>query len=71
MPFFLIAQIVIAILIAGAVLLQPGESGFSTAGSFMSGGEHFHTRRGLEKFLFYATFVLLALFAVLSLAAMR
>lgn len=63
--------IVIVVLLAGSILLQSGESGMFSAGGIMSGGENFHTRRGLEKVLFYATFVLLALFIVISLLIIR
>lgn len=63
---------VIVFLLVSAILLQPGESGgMFSGGALMSGGENYHTRRGLEKVLFYASFVLLALFAVLSIIIVR
>ncbi len=63
-----ILHAVVSVLIIGAILLQAGESGLFAGGSVMSGGENYHTRRGLEKVVFYATFVLLALFVLINLA---
>lgn len=62
---------IVVVLLVGSILLQPGESGFLGGGSLMGGGENFHTRRGLEKVLFYATFVWIALFVVLSVLLLR
>ena len=60
-------QIVLSVLLVGAVLLQ--RTGASLGGAFgadnFSSG--FHTRRGLEKTLFYATIVLAVLFALSAL----
>lgn len=60
-------QIVLSVLIIGAVLLQ--QTGASLGGAFgadnFSSG--FHTRRGLEKTLFRATIVLGILFAISAL----
>jgi protein translocase SecG subunit len=66
-----IALIVVVVLLVGSILLQSGESGMFSAGGMMSGGENFHTRRGLEKAMFYATFVLMGLFVILSLLLIR
>jgi len=66
-----IALLVIVVLLIVSILFQSGESGMFSAGGLMSGGENFHTRRGLEKFMFYATFVLVALFVILSLLLVR
>jgi len=63
-------QIVLAVLIMGAVLLQ--RTGASLGGAFgadnFSSG--FHTRRGLEKTLFTATIVLGVLFTLSALGAL-
>lgn len=59
--------IILGVLLVGSILLQAGESGMFSAGGLMAGGENFHTRRGLEKVLFYFTFVWLALFIIVSL----
>ncbi len=61
----MIAEIVASILLVVSILLQPGDEGFgSVLGG--SGGESFRTKRGLEKFLYYATIILAIVFAVLS-----
>lgn len=60
-------QIVLSVLLVGAILLQ--RTGASLGGAFgadnFSSG--FHTRRGLEKTLFYATIVIAVLFALSAL----
>lgn len=60
-------QIVLSILLVGSVLLQ--RTGASLGGAF--GADNFstgfHTRRGLEKTLFYTTIVLGILFALSAL----
>ena len=60
-------QIVLSVALIGAVLLQ--RTGASLGGAFgadnFSSG--FHTRRGLERSLFYATIVLAVLFALSAL----
>ena len=60
-------QIVLSALLVVCILLQ--RTGASLGGAFgadnFSSG--FHTRRGLEKTLFYATIVLAALFATSAL----
>ena len=65
-----VVQIILAILIIGAVLLQ--RTGASLGGAFgadnFSSG--FHTRRGLEKTLFNATIVLGVLFTISALVAL-
>ena len=65
-----VVQIILAILIIGAVLLQ--RTGASLGGAFgadnFSSG--FHTRRGLEKTLFNATIVLGILFTISALVAL-
>ena len=66
--FWLIAQAILSILIITAILLQAQGGGIGPA--FGSGGENYHTRRGLEKVLFNATILLIVLFAVASIAAL-
>ena len=63
-------QIVLAVLIMGAVLLQ--RTGASLGGAFGADnfGSGFHTRRGMEKTLFTATIVLGVLFTLSALAAL-
>lgn len=67
MDLFLIAQIVIAIAVAAAVLLQARGTGLSAT----FGGEStaYRSRRGLEKTLFRLTIVLATAFVVISLVS--
>lgn len=63
-------QIVLSVLLVACVLLQ--QTGASLGGAF--GGDNFsagyHTRRGSEKGLFYASIVLGVLFVLSSLVAL-
>lgn len=61
----LISQIILSVIISGAILLQAQGSGFGSTWS--GGGETYHTRRGLEKFIFYFTIVAILAFAAVSL----
>ncbi len=63
----LVIQIVLAVLITGSILLQSQGAGLGS--TWGGGGETYHTRRGLEKVLFYFTIVATGLFAVASVAA--
>jgi preprotein translocase subunit SecG len=60
-----IAQIVIAILLMAAILMQNRGSGLG--GVFGGSGGVYLTKRGLEKKLFIATIVLAVIFILLSL----
>lgn len=61
-----IAQIIISVILIILVLLQERSSGLS--GVFGGAGNEFYgQRRGLERLIFYATIVLIIVFAVLSL----
>jgi len=62
----LIFQITLATMLIAAILLQAQGSGLGT--SWGGGGETYHTRRGLEKILFYFTIVGIILFVVSSIA---
>lgn len=63
-------QVVLSVLLIICILLQ--QTGASLGGAF--GGDNFsaayHTRRGSEKFLFYATIVISVLFAGSALTAL-
>ena len=64
-----VIEIVLAILIIGAVLLQTRGAG--VGGAFAdSGNQSYYKRRGAELFLFRATIVLGILFALTSLTAL-
>ncbi|MFZ5376800.1 MAG: preprotein translocase subunit SecG [Patescibacteria group bacterium] len=64
----LILQIVLAVMITAAVLLQAQGSGLGATWS--GGGETYHTRRGLEKVIFYFTIIAILLFALVSMAVL-
>jgi preprotein translocase subunit SecG len=61
-------QLAISLLLAISVLLQNRGSGLSA--TFGGGFSGFHTKRGLEKFLFWASAFLGALFILNSLASL-
>ncbi|HAJ44428.1 preprotein translocase subunit SecG [Candidatus Azambacteria bacterium RIFOXYC1_FULL_41_20] len=63
--FLPIIQIVIATLLIGAILLQSRGTGLSS----VFGGESsfYHTRRGIERIIFWATIVLATLFVITSI----
>jgi len=65
-----VVQIVLSVLLIGAILLQ--QTGASMGGAF--GGDNFsaayHTRRGSEKVLFYASIILGILFGLSSFVAL-
>ncbi|AKM81252.1 MAG: Preprotein translocase, SecG subunit [Candidatus Pacebacteria bacterium GW2011_GWF2_38_9] len=64
--FLLASQLFVSIILASLVLLQPGSSG---GGSLFSGsGETYHTRKGVEKLLYYITIFFLVLFVANSIA---
>lgn len=62
---FAVLQIVIAVLLVLAILLQMQGTGLSTA--FGGGGEFYRSRRSIEKLLVFATIVLASLFGILSI----
>jgi preprotein translocase subunit SecG len=64
--FLAISQIVVSIILVGLILLQ-AQSGTGLGGSWSGGGETYHTRRGVEKIVFYATIIFVALFILISL----
>ncbi len=65
-----IAQIAVSVLVILMVLLQERSSAGGLGGIFGGGGGEggfYQTRRGLEKFLFTATIILVIIFAGLAL----
>ncbi len=67
MLFFIkVGQIIIAVLLTVAILLQ--NRGAGLGGVFGGGGGVYLTKRGLEKKLFIATIVLAVIFILLSLS---
>lgn len=61
-----IIQIILGVLLGAAILLQRQGAGLS--GAFGGEGEFYHTKRGVEKFLFLATIALAVLFFGAALA---
>ena len=64
------AQVAISVLLIAAILLQQRSSALGGAFGGDNFSSAFHTRRGAEKWLFNATIVLSALFALSALAAL-
>ncbi|HOZ03697.1 MAG TPA: preprotein translocase subunit SecG [Candidatus Woesebacteria bacterium] len=66
--FINIGQILLAILIVTLILLQAQGTGLGA--TWGGGGETYHTKRGVEKLIFYLTILCVLLFVVFSLAAL-
>jgi preprotein translocase subunit SecG len=60
-----IIHIIVALLLVVTVLMQ--SRGTSVGIAFGGGSETYRSKKGVEKFLFYATIILSALFAALSI----
>jgi preprotein translocase subunit SecG len=60
-----VAQIIVAIILIILVLLQERSSGSSAI--FGGAGTPYHTRRGLEKWIYTATLVAAGVFAALAI----
>ena len=72
MAFFIssvlpIIQVILSVLLIGAILLQRSEAGLGSAFGADGFSAGFHERRGFEKVLFYGTIVTAALFAISAL----
>jgi preprotein translocase subunit SecG len=65
----LIIQIVLSILITTSILLQSQGTGLSA--SFGGSNTSYHTRRGLEKVIFYFTIASIVLFMLISIAVLQ
>lgn len=64
--FLLASQLFVSIILVSLILLQPGSDG----GKDLLGGgagENYHTRKGVEKFLYFVTIFFVILFAVNSI----
>ncbi len=64
---FLAGQVFIAIMLIAMILLQPGADGGKGVLGGGGGGETYHTRKGVEKFLYYLTIVFVVLFVLSSI----
>jgi protein translocase SecG subunit len=67
MKILTISEVVVAILLVISILLQNRGSGLSAAFGGDLGG--YYTKRGMEKFLFYASVFLSAIFLILAIAS--
>ena len=65
----LIAQLIVSILLSVSILLQNRGSGLGSAFGGDFGG--YYTKRGFEKFLFYGSLGLGALFLILAILNTR
>lgn len=65
-----IVQIVVSVLLIGAILLQQKGSGLGSAFGG-EGGNLYSTKRGVEKILFYATIVLAVVFFAIAIIRIR
>lgn len=65
----MIVEIVISFSIVVSIILQNRAEGLGSL--FGGGGEVYRTKRGLEKFLYYATIILGVLMAILSLIIVK
>ena len=68
MKWLQIIQIIIAIFLMVAILLQNKGSGLS--GMFGGSGEIFRTKRGMEKSLFIITIILAVIFFVIAITGL-
>lgn len=64
----LIFQIIVSALIIGAILMQAQGTGLGSTWS--GGGETYHTRRGVEKAVFYFTVIAVISYAIISLGVL-
>ncbi len=64
MPWLLIAQIIVSLLLLFSILIQANGT---SVGRAFGGGTSYHTKRGAERTLFFGTIALSILFIALSL----
>ncbi len=62
-------QIILSVILILAILLQQSAAGLGGALGGSDSGATYHTKRGLEKFLFYLTIVVAILFAASAFIA--
>ena len=62
-----IIQIILSVLLVGAILLQQSEAGLGGAFGGAAGSNPFRTKRGAEKNMFIGTIILGVLFLVATL----
>jgi len=67
--FLTILQIIIAIALTAIILLQAKGTGLGS--TFGGQSQMYHSKRGVEKVVFYATIILATLFVIISLVNFR
>ncbi|KKQ93869.1 MAG: Preprotein translocase, SecG subunit [Candidatus Levybacteria bacterium GW2011_GWB1_39_7] len=67
MDILILTQIVVSVLLIISIMLQT--RGTQAGITFGGGSETYRSKKGIEKFLFYATIVLTVLFASVSILA--
>lgn len=67
-PIFTTVEIIISVLLVVVIIVQ--SRGSASGMAFGGQGETFRSKRGIEKILFYATIVLAAFFALVSILAL-
>ena len=67
--FLNLVQILICLLLSALILLQAKGTGLGTA--FGGQSQTYHSKRGVEKAIFYLTVSLSVLFVVISLLALK
>ncbi|MBP9815515.1 MAG: preprotein translocase subunit SecG [Candidatus Levybacteria bacterium] len=65
---YTVIQIVIAVLIVITIILQT--RGSSSGMAFGGGTESYRSKKGMEKVLFYATIILAATFALITILSL-
>lgn len=68
MMILTIVQTILAVLLTVVIIMQ--QRGSEAGIAFGGGGGSFRSKRGLEKFLFYATIVIAVLFAANSILSL-
>lgn len=63
--FIVILQVLISLLLIGAILLQVQGTGLTAA--FGGSGEFYRSKRSVERFVFQATIILAILFGAISI----
>lgn len=66
---YLWTQVVLAVILIGAILLQQNEAGLGAAYGGDTGAG-MHTKRGAERVMFYITIVIAVLFAASAVGAL-
>ena len=65
--FFIVFQIIVAIILAGLILLQSEGGGIGKLYGGLGGKESYHSKKGVEKAVFWGTVGMAALFLITSL----